>query len=129
MSAPALPRNLFVVDDDEDLRDTMREALQAAGFEVQESGDGATALAQLQRGAEPPDMILLDLVLPDCDGFDFRARQLADARLAAIPVLVLSGARDVRAIAAALRVTGYLQKPFTARRLLEVIDQHWPRAG
>ena len=114
----------MLVDDDDDLRESMSDLLTEHGYDVAEAGDGATAIALLQRGPPLPQLILLDLVLPDCDGFEFRERQLADRTLADIPVIVLSGAGDIAAISRVLRVTGYLQKPFEPRVLLATVERH-----
>ncbi len=122
-------KRVMIVDDDDDLRETISDVLTSHGYVVSEAGDGATAMAVLQKSASLPQLILLDLVLPDCDGFEFRTRQLAERSLAAIPVVVLSGSGDIAAISAVLRVKGYLQKPFEPRTLLAAVERHWPSTG
>jgi two-component system, chemotaxis family, chemotaxis protein CheY len=81
----------MVVDDDADIRETIGMLLERHGFPVATASDGADALAQLRAG-ERPGLILLDLMMPRMNGEEFRRSQLSDNELAAIPVVVLSGA-------------------------------------
>jgi CheY-like chemotaxis protein len=69
-------------------------------------------------------LILLDLMMPVMDGWAFRAAQLADERLAKIPVVILSAATDVRRHAAQLRVDDYLVKPLDVPLLLNAVERH-----
>jgi CheY-like chemotaxis protein len=120
---------ILVVEDDDGFRETMSELLREEGYAVEDVGDGLEALRIL---AQPPlpKLILLDLMLTNVDGFEFRRTQLADPELAKIPVLVLSGASDIAAISAALRVAGHIRKPFDAQTLLSAVEQQMgpPRA-
>src|SRR5262249_19103493 len=79
-------RTVLFVDDDDDIRDAVSDLLELGGWTVARAGDGEEALDWLMRN-ELPALILLDLKMPRCDGYEFRARQLADARLAAIPTV------------------------------------------
>lgn len=81
---------VMVVDDDATWRELVLEFLKEARFEVAGAANGAEALRRLRRGEVKPDVILLDLTMPVMDGWRFRRRQLADERLAAIPVVVVS---------------------------------------
>jgi len=111
---------ILVVDDDLDIRREVGEILGEEGFDVLLAGGGAEALRLLASSVRPL-VILLDLVMPRTDGWEFRRAQLADPRLASIPVLVLSsfdsGPRDV----ADLNAAGFVAKPFTIAQLLESI--------
>src|SRR5262249_59623485 len=82
---------VLVVDDDFDIRAMIAQILELEGFEVISGPSGQAALERLRDGAAIPRVILLDLMMPHMDGWEFRSRQLADPRLAAIPVAVLSG--------------------------------------
>jgi CheY-like chemotaxis protein len=106
---------VLLVEDDDDMRMDLAELLRAEGFEVEVAAHGAEALAML-RTTDPPDVILLDLMMPTMDGWAFRAEQRADARLCAIPVLVLTAAAlaDIRELGAA----AYLSKPIQLERLV-----------
>jgi CheY-like chemotaxis protein len=87
------PTVLFI-DDDEDIREALADLLAYAGWTVVHAGDGHEALDWLATH-DPPQVILLDLKMPRCDGYEFRARQLADPRLRAVPTVVLSADANV----------------------------------
>ena len=116
--------SVLLVEDDEDIRASVGEILRDEGFEVIGAVDGGDALRYLRSAAEPPRLILLDLMMPVMDGWAFRAAQLADERLAQIPVVILSAATDVRRHAAQLRVDEYLIKPLDVPLLLNAIERH-----
>lgn len=87
----AEPRRLLLIDDDEDLRESMSEALQGAGFLVSAAANGREALDQLSSG-DLPDVILLDLLMPVMNGWQFCDERKRDPKLAAIPVIAMSAA-------------------------------------
>jgi CheY-like chemotaxis protein len=87
------PKRILVVDDEADVRDYLRMALEDAGFEVETATDGFDALQKL--GQFEPDLISLDLVMPRHSGARFYHDLQKNKRLARIPVLVVTGhARD-----------------------------------
>jgi two-component system chemotaxis response regulator CheY len=88
--------SILVVDDDEDIRQTLATLLEAEGYDVNLAVDGADALRALADGPLP-DVILLDLAMPRVDGREFRLRQRNDPRLAGIPVIVISAERGMTA--------------------------------
>ncbi len=90
MSVPAsLP--LMIVDDDDDLRNTLADIMTAQGYQVAAFGDARAALAALEDG-QTPFLILLDLMMPGMSGWEFRAAQLENPTLAPIPVVVVTAA-------------------------------------
>jgi len=115
---------VLLVEDDDDIRGSIQEILRDEGFDVFGARDGDEALRFLRDASEPPRLILLDLMMPVMDGWTFRAAQLADERLTAIPVVILSAATDVRRHAAQLRVNDYLVKPLDVPLLLNAIERH-----
>jgi CheY-like chemotaxis protein len=121
--APA-PGKVLLVEDDEDIRGSIGDVLREEGFEVVDATDGNDALRYLRSAADPPKVILLDLMMPVMDGWAFRAAQLADERLASIPVVILSAATDVGRHAAQLRVDAYLVKPLEVPALLDAVERH-----
>lgn len=112
-------RTVLVVEDDLDIREVMRMVLEASGYLVLEAGDGAEALVVAR--AHQPRVILLDLMMPGMDGFQFRELQLQDPAIASIPVVIVSGGGTVPQKAAALGAAGYLVKPTDVQRLLAVM--------
>jgi two-component system response regulator MprA len=117
---------VMVVDDDVDIRETISDLLEVRGFHVLGAGDGADAMAQLKGGARP-QVILLDLMMPGLSGEEFRRQQLADAELAGIPVVLLSGARGVDNAAERMHVAS-LPKPVELTELMETVDRFCARA-
>jgi CheY-like chemotaxis protein len=84
---------ILVVDDDEDIRDTIRSLLQLRGYSVDIAADGAAGLERMRAGAAPA-LVILDFMMPRMNGEEFRAAQLADPALSAVPVILLTGAGD-----------------------------------
>ena len=121
ISAPA--RSILVVDDNDDVRDAMVVALRVAGYEAESAENGAVALARLRNDGLRPSLILLDLMMPEMDGLEFREQQLRDAALAAIPVVIVSAFGRQTAVRA-LGVADYLAKPIDFSRLLEIVAQY-----
>jgi CheY-like chemotaxis protein len=116
---------VLIIEDDPDLRDALRVLLSGEGYQVTTAADGREGLARM--GAPPrPGVILLDLMLPRMDGFEFRVRQLEDPELAAIPVIVLSGGGDVEQKAARLGVAASLMKPLDFQVLLDCLARCLP---
>ena len=111
---------ILIVEDDLDIREVMRMVLEASGYQVLEAGDGAEALAVVR--AHRPCVILLDLMMPGMDGFQFRESQLQDPAIASIPVVIASGGGTVSERASQLGAAGYLVKPMDVRRLLAVVE-------
>lgn len=110
---------ILVIEDDPDLASAMCDLLNISGYSASHAADGVAALEMLGR-SDLPDLILLDLMLPRLDGWGFRAAQLADKQLSAIPVVVLSAVGEiVRPI-----IADYLlRKPVTPDILLASIER------
>jgi CheY-like chemotaxis protein len=112
------PCPVLIVEDDEDLREMMAQLLTLEGFEAATVANGREALDYLH-SARTPDVILLDLMMPVMDGWEFRRRQQADPTLAPVPVIVLSALDQARA--AAVDAAAFLRKPLDFDRLLALV--------
>lgn len=110
MSDP--PKRILIVEDAEPIAASMAELLHQEGYEVTCAADGQEALTHLESTQALPDLILLDLMMPLMDGYQFRARQMQDPRLSHIPVLLMTAGGDIQAKAKELDARGYLRKPF-----------------
>jgi CheY-like chemotaxis protein len=113
---------IAVVDDDDDLRETICEAIRDLGYEVAVCArDGADALESLRQLPAMPHVILLDLMMPRMDGWQFRAAQLADDVLRGIPVVVMTASRNLaeRPIDAA----AFLEKPLRLGTLVDAAER------
>ena len=111
------------MDDDADLRDAMSMLLELGGYSVETACDGTQALDTL-RGGLQPSLILLDLMMPGMDGFQFVNEKRQDPQLCRIPVIIYSGHYDAEANAARLGATAYLQKPFNVGSILKLVRSH-----
>ncbi len=120
-SAKAEARPLLaIIEDNQDSRETLEDALTSSGYRVIGFEDARVALELLERG-EKPELILLDLMTPHMDGWTFRLEQKKRAALRDIPVIAISG--DSSAKAAAMDVAAYLRKPIELDRLLLTVEQ------
>src|SRR5437879_525250 len=110
---------LLVVDDDAVIRQLLDELLREEGYDVDLAADGREALDLLV--AEPPDAVVLDLMMPVLDGYDFlmERRKLPGGERA--PVVVLSAAKDAAHLVGTFGVTSCVTKPFEVLALLEAI--------
>lgn len=112
---------VLIVDDDDDIRETVAEALRALDHDVLEARDGQEALAVLSTTPVLPGLIVLDLMMPVMDGIEFRQRQMADARIRDIPVLVLSADSQIATRVKGLDVGDFLRKPVRLAALGEKV--------
>src|SRR5262245_8815338 len=116
----AAETSVLVVEDDFDLRDALVPILEYEGHRVVSAANGREALDRLQ--AMPlPSLILLDLMMPVMNGEAFRAEQLRDPRLAAIPVVVVSADPTAEEQAARMGAVGCIRKPFDVDDLLATV--------
>jgi CheY-like chemotaxis protein len=111
---------VFVVEDDPDTREMIGRFLELEGFSVGFAANGKQALDQLGAGAAAC-VILLDLMMPVMDGWEFRRQQIRQARLAQIPVIVLSAAGRDRI--EQIKADHYLTKPLDLEELLQTVTR------
>jgi len=109
------PRRVLIVDDDQHIRDSLREAFEEEAYEVSTASNGQEALDLVSLG-ERPDVVILDLVLPVVDGFRVYQALQADPQLARIPVIV-STSNPGRAPAGVV----VIPKPLKLERLLDAV--------
>jgi two-component system cell cycle sensor histidine kinase/response regulator CckA len=113
-------RTLLIVEDDADIREALAGLLEIEGFHVIGCPNGREGLDWLRKSPKP-DLILLDLMMPVMDGWQFRVAQKDDPELAIIPVIAVSA--DSTAKAAAIDAEAYLKKPVDYDTLVETIDR------
>lgn len=115
---------LLIVEDDDEIRELLAEMLADSGFTVATARNGKEGLDRLRSGPRPK-VVILDLMMPVMDGWQLRAAMLADPDLAAIPVIVVSGAADMQDDGAALAASRILTKPVKWPVLLESVRAHF----
>jgi two-component system, OmpR family, response regulator len=117
-----MPRTVLVVDDERDTNDILASLVQARGFEPIQVSSGVEALETVAK--QRPDLILLDLTLPDVDGFELCDRLKRTRETNLIPIVMVTNLQDAHHRAAGVRVgaNGYLTKPFTPQQLYELMD-------
>ena len=119
-------QHILVVEDNPELRGLLVEVLEHEGYMVEAAENGAQAL--VKANANPPRLILLDLMMPVMDGLTFLRQRSENLLLAHIPVIVVSaasqqGLEDARALGAEVA----LVKPFDLRELFDLVHAHLPR--
>ncbi len=110
--------SVLVVDDEMDIREAVAEVLVGEGFDVVGASDGAEALTKAR--ALHPNLVLLDLMMPRMNGWEFCAARSRDPELAAIPVIVLSALGRV----SGLDAVGFIQKPFDLEQLVSAVRRY-----
>jgi CheY-like chemotaxis protein len=109
---------VLIVEDDDDLREMMAQLLSLEGFQAAAVANGQEALEYLRQGTAP-DLILLDMMMPVMDGWEFRRRQKSDPSMAEVPVIVLSALDQGRITD--ISAEAILKKPLDFDRLLELV--------
>jgi len=115
-------QSVLVVEDDHDVRGALTTLLETHGYRVVEAENGRQALQHLRETIVC--LILLDLFMPEMNGWAFRAEQMKDARLAGIPVVVISADSSAAQRAVTPGVVAAMTKPIEFDRLLQILGQH-----
>jgi CheY-like chemotaxis protein len=123
MGTDARKKEILLVEDDPDISDMMALYLESEGYEVAAAANGQEALNYLEHSGRP-SLILLDLMMPVMNGWEFRERQRQTPGLSQIPVVLLSADSKVPEEAARLGVESYLRKPVEFENLLKVIERY-----
>jgi len=112
------PRRILLVEDEPDILNLLQYHFQERGYATATAGDGATALDQLRR--QPPDLVILDLMLPDMPGLTLCKRIRSDPETESVPVLMLTalGGEEDRITGFETGADDYVVKPFSPRELL-----------
>lgn len=128
MNGPCVVRRVLVVDDDERCLKLAVDVLTHAGYAVRGCPDGACARRELGRGW--PELVLLDIQLPDISGQDLLQWLRRQPGLADIPVIALTASvtQDDRALFSGAGFTASLGKPLSLKELRECVSQHLPAA-
>lgn len=119
-------KSILVVEDDIDIRETIVQVLEVEGYPVSSAANGAEAVMLLEK-IPGPCLILLDLMMPKMNGWQFLEKQKADTVFASLPVVVISALPASSALGNAKAVeqaVGYIKKPVSLDALMEVVQQY-----
>jgi CheY-like chemotaxis protein len=118
------PKGLvMIVDDDRAVRESIVEVLEDHDYLPMQAANGKEAIEQLRANPERPSVILLDVMMPIMDGWEFRALQRNDPVLGAIPVVILTAHENIEAAASGMHADGALQKPLLIQTLLRTVER------
>ena len=117
---------VLIVDDDYSVLDAVRETLEDEGYEVSIAANGLEALKGLREGGRPC-LILLDLMMPVMNGWEFRREQLSDSLLASIPTVIVTA--YVGPIPNGLGEAPKVRKPVNPEQLISLVETYCPKGG
>lgn len=114
---------ILIIDDDSDILESLTLVLESIGYRITTATDGLQGLEKLKDKDDLPDLILLDLMMPGMNGWEFREAQLKNQDLAKIPVVLLSGVAMLGKEAASLQIADYLPKTAGIKKICAIIDR------
>jgi len=118
-----MAKKILVVDDEEDVREIVKARLIFQGYEVLTAEDGSTALAMAKR--EKPDLIILDIMMPNMDGYTTLRELRKDKEIGNTPVIILSVKEKdkMEDIFYFQNISDYIEKPFDSEELIEKVKK------
>jgi two-component system, cell cycle response regulator DivK len=123
-----MTKHILVVEDEEDNRQILRDLLTTAGYEMTEAVNGEEALAEVAK--QRPDLILMDIQLPDMDGYETTRRIRINPDLKSLPIIAVTSyalaGDESKALASGC--DAYVSKPYSPRQLLEKIREYLPKS-
>jgi two-component system chemotaxis response regulator CheY len=122
--SPTTPHpDLVIIEDDNDVREAIEEVLNEEGYVTRSFAAGDDALLALQAMTTLPKLILLDLMMPKMNGWQFRELQRGLPEVLGIPTVILSADSNVTQNLHTLGAEGYLRKPIHIQTLLELVER------
>jgi DNA-binding response OmpR family regulator len=117
-----MPAKILIVDDDPDMVELLGLALTEAGYSPRAATTGTEALAEAQRLS--PDLVILDLLLPDLNGFSVCENLRRQPGTASVPIIMITGlaGRFPRLVGVEMGVNAYVNKPFQTQELVSCIE-------
>ena len=120
-----MQKTILIIEDDKYIREPLKELLESEGYFVLCAENGEEGLNVLHKNdGEKPNLILLDLMMPVKDGFQFREEQLASSLIAHLPVVVMSADGNLNAKSKKLTAQAYLKKPIDIDEVVKVVKQY-----
>lgn len=123
-----MQKNILIVDDTEDLRDLLRDVLECEGYTVVMANNGLEALQRIEAG-QKFDLILLDMTMPEMDGYTCVTEMKRRGRIYALPVIAMSADEQAPEKLCNMNIVGFLSKPFDLDRLLSAVESQLSSMG
>jgi CheY-like chemotaxis protein len=114
---------VMVVEDDRDVRESIAEVLEDHQYQPMGAANGKEAIDQLRAGSHKPCVILLDIMMPIMDGWQFRDLQREDPELSSIPVVVLTAHANLHEATTGMHAAACLKKPVPLKTLLATVER------
>lgn len=115
-----MAKKILIVDDDQGIREALKELLEIEGYEVDTAVSGVDGLAYL-REQTAPALVLLDLMMPGMGGLEFREKQVAEGLALTVPVVLMSADGQIQKRGEQAQVTDYLKKPMDINEVLALV--------
>jgi CheY-like chemotaxis protein len=117
-------KKILIIDDDQGIRDALSELLEMEGYLVALAGNGSEGLRVLRQMESPPDLILLDFMMPSMDGFQFREMQVAERLHPRVPVVLMSADCHVEEKQVRGGMMDHLRKPMDISDVINMVKKH-----
>lgn len=114
-------KKILLVEDDQDIRETLIELLEGEGYEVLYAENGQVGLDKLAKISVLPNLILLDLMMPIKDGFQFCLEKDANPKFSHLPVVIMSADGHIRENQQRVNAHAYLKKPLDIYEIIDVV--------
>lgn len=122
-------KRIMIVDDDVDFRLMLSELLVLQGYSITTARDGESGLCKLNEEGDLPDLIVLDLSMPQLDGWEFCQERMRQPHLSKIPVIMISGHLIPPTLAEVNGVDACISKPFDVFEVLDLVERIVPQQG
>lgn len=119
-----MAKKIMIVDDEKDVLFLLKVLLEKEGFEVIEAQNGKIAYEKLTDPKNPirPDLIILDVMMPEMDGYTFETKMLESEDLKKIPIIILTAKGQIRELfEVSANVEAFVEKPFDPKKLVSLI--------
>jgi CheY-like chemotaxis protein len=118
-----MSKKIFIIEDDKSIRENLQELLETAGYSVETASNGREALNKLSVSSQLPSLIILDLMMPIMDGYQFRKEQEIDPKLSLIPVVITTAGGNIESKVFRLGAKAYFKKPFDIDDVLNTVKR------
>ena len=119
-----IKKKVLVVEDDESIREAMKDLLETEGYTVECAVNGDEGIQALRRTGPLPGLVLLDMTMPVKDGFQFRSEQEEDHKLAVIPVVVMTADGNIEAKMHKIGAKDFIKKPFDIDLVVKTVARY-----